>query len=117
MLSGLPSSNLDPLRQVVNAAVSLVADRSRYHMTEHMMELHWLHLEGTFISSLSVFDFKIIRTATTKLIIAAAQIILLLKNLLFSFDLSSFNLPSTLGHSGTTHTENCILHRTVNRSL
>ena len=46
MLSGLPSTILNPLSRVLNAAVSLVAGLgTRDHVTEKMKELHWLPIK------------------------------------------------------------------------
>ena len=46
MLSGLPSTTLDPLRRVLNAASRLVADLGpRNHVTEQMKKLYWLPIK------------------------------------------------------------------------
>ena len=46
VLSGLPSTTLDPLQWVLNAAVHLVAGLGpRDHVTEQMKELHWLAIK------------------------------------------------------------------------
>ena len=45
-LSGLPSTTLNPLRRVLNAAVRLVADLGpRDHVTEQTKKLHWLPIK------------------------------------------------------------------------
>ena len=47
VLSGLPSTTLDPLRRVFNAAVRLVAGLGpRDQVTEQMKELHWLPIKN-----------------------------------------------------------------------
>ena len=46
VLSGLPSTTLDPWRRVLNAAVRLIASLGpRDHVTEQMKKLHWLPIK------------------------------------------------------------------------
>ena len=46
VLSGRPSTTLDPLRRVLSAAVCLVAGLGpRDHVTEQMKTLHWLPIK------------------------------------------------------------------------
>ena len=46
VLSGLPSTTLDPLRRVINAAVRLVAVLGpRDHVTDQMKKPHWLPIK------------------------------------------------------------------------
>ena len=46
VLSGLPSTTLDPLRRVLNAAIRLVAGLGpRDHVTEQIKTLHWLPIK------------------------------------------------------------------------